>query len=170
MKRKFVCIILLIALCLTACGRLATEENDYDGPSKYDGLSEYQEVRLSGQAGTISVHIPEGWESISFPASEISDSYKIQFYPENVEKGYIELEYWKSFAVCGTGLVSKKITIAGDTANMGTYDKKKYWDFIAYNGKNKGLVASTFDVADWWDVYATQVMEILNTASINAED
>lgn len=129
----------------------------------------YQEITLSGQAGIISIQIPEGWESVSFPGTEDKGSYRIRFYPEKVEKGYIELAYMNSFGVCGTGLVEEEIIIAGDTANMGTYDKNEYWAYIVYEGKNKGLFANTFYVDEWWDEYSKQVMEILSTASIDIE-
>lgn len=185
MSKKIVCSILIVALSLTACGRinnplegkekksltvteysadvLEVKENDTDVQTKF------QEVALSGQGGTISLQIPEGWESISFPDCGDYSSYRIRFFPENIEAGYIELSYMKSFGVCGTGLFEEQITIAGDTANMGTYDKHRYWDFISFKGKNEGLVATAFSVEDWKDEYTTQVMDILNTASINTE-
>jgi hypothetical protein len=186
MKKKFVCSILLIALSLTACGRI---DNTTEPPEKNslfaadntsnilevkendsNGLAKSQEVTLSGQGGTISLQIPEGWKSISFPDCGDYVSYKIWFYPENIEKGYIELSYINSFGVCGTGLFEEEITLAGDTASMGTYDNHAYWDFIAFKGKNKGLVANAFSVEDWSKEYTIQAMEILNTASINTEN
>lgn len=186
MKRKIVYSILFISLCLTACGRLdkfeAGTEKEPTSVSEHpteipevelndiDGLTKYKEVSYSGPAGTISVQIPKGWESLSFPACGDYESYSIRFYPGNVEKGYIELAYINPFGVCGTGLANEEITIAGDTASMGTYDNHEHWDYIAYEGKNKGLVATTFFVDDWWDEYTTQVMEVLGTASFNAED
>ncbi len=51
-----------------------------------------------------------------------------------------------------------------------TYDNHEYLDFIAYEGKNKGLVASTYSVDEWWDEYTEQAMEILGTVSFKAED
>ncbi len=186
MKKKLVCSLLIMALSLTACGRI---NNSLDGKEKdsltvseyspdiieitendNDVQTKHQEVTLSGQGGTISLQIPVGWESISFPDCGDYNSYKIRFYPKNIEKGYIELSHITSFGVCGTGLSEEKITIAGDTASMGTYDNHGYWDFISFDGKNKGLVATAISVEDWIDEYTTQAMEILNSASLNKEN
>lgn len=178
MKIKLIGAILFITLCLTACGNydntLGDEDGNIDGfihPSEIledkendmDVLTKYQEIILPGQKGTMGIQIPEDWDSISFP--EFSEC-KIRFYPEDIERGYIELAYMESFGVCGTGLTEKEITIAGDTANMGTYDNQEYWDFIVFKGKNQGIVASTFEVDEGWEDYTTQVMEILNTVSM----
>lgn len=142
---------------------LGADENDIED------LKKYQEIILPGDAGPIGIQIPEGWESISFPSSGDHESYYIRFSPRNVENGYIELAYMNSFGVCGTGLKEKEIRIAGDTASMGTYDNQNYWAFIAYEGKNKGLVAKAYNVTEWCDGYESQVLEILNTASMNKE-
>ena len=186
MQRKMVGFIIIMIMCLTACGRrdnfedttetepITAAEHTSETPgaeeNDIDELTEYKEVSLSGRSGTISVLIPEGWESISFPDCGSYESYGIRLYPEGVETGYVVIEYVNPFGVCGTGLVEKEMTIAGDTATMGTYDNHEYWDFIAYGGKNKGLVARTYSVDEWWDEYTAQAMEILDTVGFKAED
>jgi hypothetical protein len=55
-------------------------------------------------------------------------------------------------------------------ATMGTYDKHEYWDFIAYKGKNEGLVANKYSVDEWWDEFTVQAMDILDTVCFKSED
>lgn len=186
MKIKMVSFMIILTMCLTACGSrnkfadttetepISAAEHTSGTPgakeNDIDELTKYKELSLSGRSGTISVQIPEGWESISFPDCGQYESYGIRFYPGDVETGYVVIAYVDSFGVCGTGLIEEVMTIAGDTVTMGTYDNHEYWDFIAYEGKNKGLVASTYCVDDWWDEYTAQAMEILGTVSFKAED
>lgn len=186
MKRKIVSFMIVLTMCLTACGSRdnfagttktepkSSAEHTSETPvaveDDTDELTKYKEVSLSGRSGTILVQIPEGWESISFPDCGQYESYGIRFYPEDVESGYIVIAYVDPFGVCGTGLFEEDMTLAGDTASMGTYDNHEYWDFIAYEGKNKGLVATTYCVDEWLNEYYAQAMAILDTVSFKAED
>ena len=186
MKRKMVSFMIILTMCLIACGsrdnfadtteteQISAVEHTYESPgaeeNDIDELTKYKEVSLSGRSGTISVLIPEEWECISFPDCGPYESYEIRFYPEDVKTGYVVIAYDDPFSVCGTGLVEEEMTIAGDTATIGTYDNNEYWNFIAYKGKNMGLVASTYSVDEWWDEYNEQAMEILGTVSFKAED
>ena len=96
--------------------------------------------------------------------------YGIRFYPEGVEKGSIELAYIDSFGVCGTGLYEETATVAGNLANIGTYDNHAYWDFISFREDYSGIVALTYNVESWWDEYSGQVMDILNTLSYDVSE
>lgn len=81
-----------------------------------------------------------------------------------MEVGYIE-----SFGVCGTGLESEEITLAGEKASVGTYDEHEFWDFISFTGENEHIVALTSSVESWWPEYDEQVMEILDTLKFERE-
>ena len=132
----------------------------------------HTEVVQGGPYGEISITVPEGWKFKTCPMD--SDDltygmYGIHFYPDGVKEGFIELAYVDSFGVCGTGLETESITIAGDTANMGTYDYHEYWDFISFGEKHKGVVAQTYLVKDWWGEYGDQVLDILETLSFEPD-
>lgn len=121
-----------------------------------------------GSYGEISLSIPDGWSYEAYPIDAeqlITGLYGIHFYPDGVSDGYIELAYADSFGVCGTGLAQEQTTIAGQPANIGTYDNHVYWDFISFRDDYKGIIALTYHVDDWWGTYKEQVMDILDTLS-----
>lgn len=129
-------------------------------------------VMQEGNAGTLQVVLPEGWTYEACP--EGSDQlrmgeYGIHFYPEAASEGFIELGYVEFFGVCGTGLEEEKVTLAGDEANIGTYDNGSNWDFVAFRGANKGIVAQTYEVESWWPEYEEQVLEILDTVCLKQD-
>lgn len=128
------------------------------------------DVTQGGPYGEISISIPEGWNYEMYPVDcdeLMSGMYGICFYPEGVTDGYVELAYFDSFGVCGTGLAQEKATIAGNAANIGTYDNHEYWDFITFQGECEGVVALTYSVGDWWGEYVDQVADILDTLSFD---
>lgn len=129
-------------------------------------------VMQEGNAGTLRVDLPEGWTYEVCP--EGSDQlrtgeYGIHFYPEEAKEGFIELGYVELFGVCGTGLEEETVTLAGDEANIGTYDHGSNWDFVSFRGVNEGIVALTYGVESWWSEYKEQVMEILDTVCLEQD-
>ena len=127
-------------------------------------------VRQEGNAGTLQVTLPEGWTYDLCPEGSdrlMMGDYGIRFYPEGVSEGYIELCYTESFGVCGTGLEEMEAELAGDLANIGIYDHHEYWDFVSFRGINKGIVALSYAVEDWWPAYGGQTLEILDTVSLD---
>lgn len=128
-------------------------------------------VSQGGPYGKISLSIPDGWRYETCPMDSGETDYGlygIRFYPEDVADGYISLNYTDSFGVCGTGLATEKATIAGEPANIGTYDNNIYWDFISFQDDYDGIVALTYSVDDWWETYSEQVMDILDTLSFDS--
>lgn len=185
MKKLAVMLLLLLSLTLCGCGassdgqdghmpqtetsedqtgnRLGTEESEIR-----DGTA--TQAVQGGPYGELSILIPAGWECETY----LMDSndrgnglYGIRFYPESVNNGYIEIAYIDSFGVCGTGLEEKTVTVAGNSANIGTYDGHEYWDFISFGDQYEGIVALTYFVDDWWSGYEDQVMDILHTVSFD---
>lgn len=127
-------------------------------------------VSQGGPYGKITLAIPENWNYETYPIDneELFDgSYGIRFYPKDAAEGYIDLVYADSFGVCGTGLAQEKATIAGQPASIGTYDNHAYWDFIAFQEQFDGIVVLSYDVENWWEQGAGQVMEILDTLSFD---
>lgn len=127
-------------------------------------------VTQGGPYGAISLSIPDGWhyEACPIDSGQVDYGlYGIRFYPEDVANGYIALNYIESFGVCGTGLATEQTTIAGNPANIGTYDNNIYWDFISFQDDYDGIVALTYSVDSWWETYSDQVMDILDTLSFD---
>lgn len=121
-----------------------------------------------GPYGEISLSIPDGWSYETYPIDAeqlIVGLYGIHFYPDGVSDGYIELAYVDSFGVCGTGLAEEQTILAGQPADIGTYDNHAYWDFISFRDDYKGIVALTYYVDNWWETYEEQVLDILDTLS-----
>lgn len=150
-------------------GTTAHPEAEQGGESRETGEAG-TEVSQGGPYGEISITLPEGWAWEACPMDSgklISGMYGIQFYPEGMTEGYVELFYVDLFGVCGTGLKEEKRTIAGASASVGTYDNHTYWDYVAFQEDCEGIVASTYLVESWWSEYGGQVMDILDTLSFD---
>lgn len=125
-------------------------------------------VEQGGPYGKLSLSIPAGWRYETHPMDSqlpTNGLYGIRFYPENAAEGCIDLAYFDSFGVCGTGLAQETTTIAGNAASIGTYDNHAHWDFITFHDDYSGIVALICEVDSWWDACDAQVMDILNTLS-----
>lgn len=134
---------------------------------------EYTDISQGGPYGKISISLPDGWDYELCPIDSdnlIYGMYGIHFYPKDADDGYVALVYEDNFGVCGTGLAEESVTIAGNPANIGTYDNHSYWDFIAFGGEYGGIVALTYSVDDWWSEYGSQVLDILETLSFDQDD
>lgn len=190
--RKFT-TILMLSMVISLCGCGSTDESETsqiqnesiaepemsEKPQETQAGNELSQMQTEnavsdvvqgGPYGEISLSLPDGWSYELCPID--SDSimcgmYGIHFYPESVTEGYIELVYMDSFGVCGTGLETENAMIAGNTADIGTYDGHMYWDFISFRDEYEGIVALTYSVDTWWSEYGDQVMDILNTVSFN---
>lgn len=131
-----------------------------------------KEAIQGGPYGRLSLALPEGWlfEEYSIDSEELrSGQYGIHFYPEGADEGFIEVCYVRQFGVCGTGLQSENRTIAGKSVNVGTYDNKEYWDFIAFQEEYEGVVVMNFLADDWWKEYGDQIYDILDTLYFEPE-
>lgn len=152
MKKFAMVFMLSIVLALCGCGSTPSIDVVQEGP--------YGEIKIS---------LPEGWSYETYAADNDSEyaTYGIHFYPENATDGYVDISYTDAFGVCGTGLVVQVTTLAGNSAEIGTYGNNDYWSYISFRGEYKGLVATTYDVMDWWDGYDEQVLDILDTLSFS---
>lgn len=135
-----------------------------DTPSS-DPTPSYKEVSVTCDDATLSIQIPEGWvcESLSEGSPDLTIAkYALHIYPEGSTEGFIEIGYVESFGVCGTGLEETETTLAGDIARVGVYDQQDYWSFIAFDGKNSGLVALNNSVENFSE-NKEQIWDILDT-------
>ncbi|MBR1741856.1 MAG: hypothetical protein IJ733_08290 [Lachnospiraceae bacterium] len=123
-----------------------------------------------GPYGQISVSIPETWNAETYPvdSGEMTVGlYGLFLYPKDAKEGHIELFYADSFGVCGTGLSQEEITLAGDSAYMGTYDNNEHWNFITYGGANTKIVATHSDCDSWTDEAWEEALSILDTVRLD---
>lgn len=196
MRKYALVLIAIIGVTLCGCGKAddsgMTDESvseignselqenttlDDDTPAPQDQdpseAPAYTDIEQGGPYGKISISLSSGWDYELCPIDSdnmIYGMYGIHFYPEDAADGYISLAYVDNFGVCGTGLEEEAVTIAGNPANIGTYDNNTYWDFIAFGGEYGGIVALTYSVDDWWSEYGSQVLDILETLSFEQDD
>jgi hypothetical protein len=132
-------------------------------------------ISQAGAYGMITLTVPEQWDYKTYAADEdglsMGGDYGIIIYPKDEEKngGHIEIAYSSFFGVCGTGLETQELTLADDKAYAGYYDGSKIWNYVCFEGKNKGIVAHTYAVDEWWDDYKDDVMLILNTLNFEID-
>lgn len=187
MKSKYIAIILALTFVLTSCGsktisdksisiediKASTETNLVQKIDSKGEENEVDVIKQDGPFGSISIELPDGWSYDLCPVGDenlYSADYGIHFFPSDAKEGYVELGYNRVFGVCGTGLITEAITLANDTVTIGYYDDSDIWKYIAFAGSNEGINAITYAVADWWENYSDQVMNILDTLSYNPDE
>lgn len=126
--------------------------------------SDYRVV-FGGPYGQISLFVPDGWEYIVCPVDDDQMSYGLYGFilkPLEASEGQIELFCSDSFGVCGTGLKQEEITLAGETAHIGTYDEHEHWDFITFGSDSPQIVAQSIGCDGWTDGMWDEAMTILD--------
>lgn len=189
--KRMILLLGILALLLTACGNgqdkaeseketeIVQAQTDEEIIDKQDGVTDSMQsgtgseperlekpVSITGPYGSIQITLPEEWKYEMCPVDDeklIYGDYGIHIYPEDADKGFIEIVYNSSFGVCGTGLREEERTIAGDTAFVGYYDGSAIWDFVTFGGRNKCIVAQTYQTDGWQAGRQEEVMEILDT-------
>ena len=114
----------------------------------------------------ITLPLPAGWGYAITPlnAAESSSNMAsgITFWPRGREEGKIFFGYYPDlFAVCGTGLETVEMELAGQTATVGTYDGAEVWDFIRFD-EHFAIWGQGHE--RWWAEYGETVMKILDSA------
>ena len=84
---------------------------------------------------------------------------------EEVETG-LQLFFDDGFAVCGTGLVTKDITVNKVHAQLGYYDGRKEWDYAVLYPKNHTKLAIIKTGAGWDEDLYRQADRILQSIEI----
>lgn len=114
----------------------------------------------------MSLQIPEGWE-YEIEDREGALTFGINFWPAGQTEGKIKVCYYaEMFGVCGTGLSEETVTLGRYTANQGTYDNEKAWDFIALKDTPGDYVILNDGANVWWETYGEKAMEILQSISV----
>ena len=128
---------------------------------------EYGYSTTSGQwktvtAGSITVTIPPDWEWAKLDINGDWGDHVALSHGEN----HLIIGYYPNFAVCGTGLEEKSVTIAGMEARVGTYDGKNMWDFIVFPGD---FVALNESGEHWTEDEKTAIISILESLEIKED-
>ena len=125
---------------------------------------EYGYSTTSGQwktvtAGSITVTIPPDWEWAKLDINGDWGDHVALSHGEN----HLIIGYYPNFAVCGTGLEQRTVTLAGMEARVGTYDGKNMWDFIVFPGDYVVLNESG---ENWTEDERTVIISILESLEI----
>ena len=126
----------------------------------------WQEVRYEEHGAFITLQLPESWSyavtSIDDEALDAGIAGGITFWPLGREEGKLFFGFYPDrFVVCGTGLETAEVVLAGQKATVGTYDDRPLWDFISF-GEYFAVWGQNHEA--WWSEYGNTAMEILNTA------
>lgn len=135
------------------------------------GVSLSQTAVYSEHGAGIVLQLPEGWSYsvTSVDAEELNAGIAggISFWPAGREEGKIFFGYYPDrFGVCGTGLETETMTLAGQTVSVGTYDGGAVWDFISFE-EHFAVWGQGHEA--WWAEYGQQAMAILDTARFGIE-
>ena len=125
-----------------------------------------REVRYSEGNAWITLQLPESWTyaitDLDDPEIDAGISAGITFWPLGREEGKLFFGYYPDlFAVCGTGLESEEMVLAGQKVTVGTYDGGRLWDFIRF-GEHFAVWGQGHE--SWWSEYGDIAMAILDTA------
>ena len=128
----------------------------------------WQEVRYEEHGAFITLQLPESWSyavtSIDDEALDAGIAGGITFWPLGREEGKLFFGFYPDrFAVCGTGLETAGLVLAGQKATVGTYDDRPLWDFISF-GEYFAVWGQNHEA--WWSECGDTAMEILNTAQL----
>ena len=171
------CTALVLAGVLSIPPRVASDSAAFEpmengmemiGDSAGGSLeNEYGYSTTSGQwktvtAGSITVTIPPEWEWAKLDINGDWGDHVALSHGEN----HLIIGYYPNFAVCGTGLEEKSVTIAGMEARVGTYDGKNMWDFIVFPGDFVSLNESG---EHWTEDEQTEIILILESLKIKED-
>ena len=113
-------------------------------------------------AGGITVNIPPNWERAKLDTNGDWGDHIVLSHGEN----HLIVGYYPNFAVCGTGLEQKTITIAGMEARVGTYDGKQMWDFIVFP---EDFVVLNESGENWTEDEKSAIISILESLEIKED-
>ena len=171
------CTALVLAGVLSIPPRVASDSAAFEpmengmemiGDSAGGALeNEYGYSTTSGQwktvtAGSITVTIPPDWEWAKLDINGDWGDHVALSHGEN----HLMIGYYPNFAVCGTGLEQKIVTLVGMEARVGTYDGKNMWDFIVFPGDYVVLNESG---ENWTEDEKAAIISILESLEIKED-
>lgn len=134
-----------------------------------DEIVKSEEYRKQVENTIIIFDLPKEWnfEEIDNPENQ-NAKFELKLYKDSKEKTASLYYYNEMFGVCGTGLVSKKITLNnGNEASVGFYDGNQIWNFIAFGNLNRNIAVlnNGLDEND-----ANELLGIIKTLRIEDEN
>lgn len=150
-----------------------TEYHEISGLSGLTDEREYVDTAsVGGPYGQISAVIPGTWEAEAVPVDSdrlVTENglYGLILKPNGASDGQIELFCTDFFGVCGTGLSSKEITLAGSIVHVGTFDEHEHWDFITFQSEKPQIVAMHTDCSSWTEDMWGEALLILDTVKFD---
>jgi len=125
-------------------------------------LGRVETVCWAERGAKIALELPGNWEYDLVSAEPDGYAGGITFWPRGREEGKLRFEYYPNgFGVCGTGLETEAMVLAGQNATVGTYDGRELWDFISF-GEHFAVWGEGHE--HWWAEYGSEAMEILDSA------
>lgn len=127
-------------------------------------------VSVDGSHGSITLNVPETWNWETTKGggklqTGTIGSYGIILKPGEAKQGQIEVFYTNAFGLCGTGLFSKKMTLAKNPVWVYTYDGSKNWNYIVFDNDSPKIVVCHTDCSMWTDEMWDEAWSILDTIS-----
>lgn len=140
-----------------------TEDKIWGGAEVHIQESQSEYILRGVTCGDVYIEIPETWTCET--VQEEDGAYFLNICPPG-ETGIVRLGYWPGFGVCGTGLDTKNVFIAGMEATMGTYDGNPVWSFISFG---EDYVAINEGADAWWSEWGDLFMKCLETLVIGGD-
>lgn len=187
-KMAGIFMLMLVFFAFAGCGNAVNGVSAADNTEKHEtkdnmatgnAVSEFanqiiseKKVSYECDRGNISLYLPDGWSHKieKYKKTNEDETFGITFWQDKSDKkNEISVQYTKFFGVCGTGLETKKIKINNVESEAGYYNGKPYWDYIMLGKKFKNtfVVLNYCESETWWKQYGDQVMEILDSLTVN---
>jgi hypothetical protein len=131
---------------------------------------EKKTITAGGPLGELSITVPESWTcEVSSVGDDklVADAYGFILAPDSADEGHIEVFCSENFGVCGTGLKSEEIELAGLKAHVGTYDEHEHWDFIIIGEDQPQMIAQTVGCDSWFGSQFEEAQAVLDTLKLD---
>ena len=126
-----------------------------------------REVTFEADNAFLTLRLPESWEYTVTTLDDDAYSAGITFWPSGRSEGRLRFDYYPSrFGVCGTGLKTETMTLAGRTVTVGTYDSNSLWSYICFD---EHFAVWGENHESWWAEYGEEAMAILNSATFGTK-
>ncbi len=147
-------------------------DRTYGEWSSFAEGSVYEKKTLTsgGPLGELSITVPESWTcEVSKVGDDklVADAYGFILAPDSADEGHIEVFCSENFGVCGTGLKSEEIELAGLKAHVGTYDEHEHWDFIIIGEDQPQIIAQTVGCDSWFGSQFEEAQAVLDTLKLD---
>lgn len=181
-KGKVAFFTAMLVCCMAGCGSPAAQtpavsttdaaaearqsENTVSQEAKERETDFLQEAVYECEKGSIRLELPKKAVYTVEEYTAPDSGFGISFRLDNEMDGEVFVRYQENFGVCGTGLEETETTVNGMPARMGVYDQAPYWTFLVLTGEYTGYVITADGADSWWDDYGEQVMQVLETLTI----